>query len=174
VSSVPDRVVLRRDRDLAGRRHEIWIRRGFVAVLAVVPILALFNLFGQRPETLTATAPAATLQVEAPGRVRGGLLWQARFRIFARATLNRATLILDPGWLEGQSVNTIEPSPVNETSNDGRISLDLGTIDAGHTFALYMQFQTIPTNVGHRAASVSLVANGRQVLRVRRSITIFP
>jgi hypothetical protein len=174
VSPVPDQIVLRRDRDLVGRRQEIWVRRGFVALFTVVPILALFNLFGQHPQSLTASAPAATLQVNAPGRVRGGLLWQARFRIEAHTTLNRATLILDPGWLEGQSVNTIEPSPVDETSNDGRLSLDLGRIDAGHTFVLYMQFQTIPTNVGHRAASVSLVANGREILRVRRSITIFP
>ncbi len=174
MSSVPDRVILRRDRDLVGRRYEIWVRRGFVALFTLVPILALFNLFGQRPQTLTAHAPAATLQVEAPGRVRGGLLWQARFRIYARTTLNRATLILDQGWLEGQSINTIEPSPVDETSNEGRLSLDLGRIDTGDTFALYMQFQTIPTNVGHRAASVSLVANGRQILRVHRTITIFP
>jgi hypothetical protein len=88
--------------------------------------------------------------------------------------LNRATLILDPGWLEGMSVNTIEPSPVSETSNEGRLSLNLGPIAAGSTYTLFMQFQTNPTNVGHRAASVSLVANGRRILRVRRSITIFP
>jgi len=46
VSSVPDEIVLRRDRDLAGRRHEIWVRRGFLALFAVVPVLALFNVFG--------------------------------------------------------------------------------------------------------------------------------
>jgi hypothetical protein len=174
VGSVPDEIVLRRDRDLVGRRHEIWIRRGFIALFAAVPILALLNLFGQRPQTLTATAPAATLEVNAPGRVRGGVLWQARFRIRAVSALRRATLILDPGWLEGQSVNTIEPSPVSETSNEGRLSLNLGPIAAGSTYVLFMQFQTIPTNVGHRAASVSLIANGREIVRVDRSITIFP
>lgn len=93
------------------------------------------------------------------------MLWQARFRIFARTTLQRATLILDPDWLEGQSVNTIEPLPVSETSNEGRLSLNLGPIAAGSTYTLFMQFQTIPTNVAHRAASVSLVANGRQILQ---------
>ena len=174
MTSVPDEIVLRRDRDLAGRRHEIWVRRVLVTLLAAVPVLALANLFGQRPQTLTAASPAATLQVYAPGRVRSGLLYEARFRIEARTALRRATLILDPGWLEGMSVNTIEPSPVDETSNDGRLSLDLGRIDAGRTFVLYMQFQTNPTNVGHRAASVSLIANGRRILRVHRSITIFP
>jgi hypothetical protein len=50
----------------------------------------------------------------------------------------------------GHVGDTIEPSPVDETSNDGRLSLDLGRIDAGRTFVLYMQFQTNPTNVGHR------------------------
>jgi len=174
VTSVPDEIVPRRDRDLVGRQHEIWVRRGLLALLAAVPVLALTNLFGQRPQTLTAAAPAARLQVYAPGRVRSGLLYSARFRIDAHATLRRATLVLDPGWVEGMAVNTIEPSPVNETSNDGRLSLDLGRIAAGSAYVLYMQFQVNPTNVGHRAASVSLIANGRQVVRVRRSITIFP
>jgi hypothetical protein len=51
-----------------------------MARLAVVPVLALFNLFGQRPKTASAGAPAATLSLYAPTRLRGGLLWEARIR----------------------------------------------------------------------------------------------
>src|SRR5919199_6326667 len=39
--SAPDEIVLSRDRDLQGRDNDVWIRRGLMALVAVVPILAL-------------------------------------------------------------------------------------------------------------------------------------
>jgi hypothetical protein len=81
---------------------------------------------------------------------------------------------LGPGWLEGMTVNTIEPSPVGEASNNGRLSLDLGHIPAGESYLLFMQFQTNPTNVGHRDASVTLKDGDTKLLHVDRTITIFP
>jgi uncharacterized membrane protein YcaP (DUF421 family) len=48
---VPDAIVLKRDRDLEGRQLDIWIRRGLMGLVAAVPLLALFNVFGQRPDT---------------------------------------------------------------------------------------------------------------------------
>ena len=59
----PDAIDLGRDRDLRGRRKDVWIRRSLMALVAVVPILGLFNLFGQRPTTSKAAVPAATLSV---------------------------------------------------------------------------------------------------------------
>ncbi len=41
--------------------------------------------------------------------------------------------MLDPGWLEGMTLNTLEPSPVGEANRDGRIALELGRIPAGTT-----------------------------------------
>ena len=40
MTDVPDRVVLKRDRDLEGRRNEIWLRRLF-AIMCVVPVSAV-------------------------------------------------------------------------------------------------------------------------------------
>jgi hypothetical protein len=174
VSAQPDSIVLKRDRDLAGRRHEIWIRRAGIVLLTAVVILALVNIFGQRPSTSTAATDAAKLKVYAPARVRSGLLYEARFRITARRELRQATLVLDPGWLEGMSVNTIEPSPTSESSRDGRLSLDLGHIPAGKSFLLFMQFQVLPTNVGHRSQDVALLDGERKLLEIHRTITIFP
>ena len=82
--------------------------------------------------------------------------------------------MLSPGWLEGMTVNTIEPSPVGEASNNGRLSLDLGHIPAGESYLLFMQFQTNPTNVGHRDASLTLKDGDTTLLHVHRTITIFP
>jgi hypothetical protein len=42
-------IVLKRDRDLEGRTWHIWARRALIGLVALVPVLALANLSGQRP-----------------------------------------------------------------------------------------------------------------------------
>jgi hypothetical protein len=174
VADIPQQIVLKRDRDLEGRGWEIWLRRGLFALLPLVALLGLLNLFGQRPASTTASVGGASLKVYAPARVRSGLIYQARFHVTAQRDLERATLELSPGWLESMTVNTIEPSPVSEASNNGRLTLDLGHIPAGESHLLFMEFQTNPTNVGHRDASVTLKDGDQTLLRIHRTITIFP
>jgi hypothetical protein len=174
MADIPDRIVLKRDRDLEGRAWEIWVRRILFLLLPAVAVLGLLNIFGQRPTSTTEAVSAASLKLSAPPRVRSGLLYQARFHITAHQDLKQATLVLEPGWLESMTVNTIEPSPVGEASDNGRLSLDLGHIPAGGSYLLFMQFQTNPTNVGHRSADVTLKDGDQTLLRISRTITIFP
>src|SRR5437016_1690080 len=35
--AIPDSIVLKRHRDLVGRRHDIWLRRGLLVLIGVVP-----------------------------------------------------------------------------------------------------------------------------------------
>jgi hypothetical protein len=174
VADVPDRIVLKRDRDLEGRGWHIWLRRALLTFLAVVPVLALFNVFGQRPETQVAATPAAQLKVYAPTHLRGGLLYMARFTIHARQDLKSATLVLDPGWAESITINTIEPSPVGEASKNGRLSFELGHIPAGQKHIFFMAFQVNPTNVGHRSQNVELDDGDTKILTIHRKVTVFP
>ena len=174
MSDVPSGIVLTRDRDLVGRRNEIWIRRGLFLLLPLVAILALLNVFGQRPETIGASVPAASLKIAAPARVRGGLIYQARFTIAAAQELRDARLVLGPGWFESMSINSIEPQPLTEASQNGSVSLGLGHIRAGDSYVLWIYFQTNPTNVGHRSAPVTLYDGSRVLLAVHRTVTVFP
>jgi hypothetical protein len=176
VADVPDTLVLKRHRDLDGMlRSGPWVRRAVVAALAAVSILGLANIFGQRPATIRASVPEATISVYAPTALRGGDFMEARFHITAKREIKKAQLVLDPGWAESMSINTIEPSPVSEASNDGRLSLELGHIPAGRSFVLFMQFQVNPTNVAwHRPQNVELLDGTRVLARLHRSITIFP
>jgi hypothetical protein len=172
---IPDAIVLKRDRDLEGRRYDVWVRRGLMSLIAAVPVIALFNVFGQRPETHTLVGPAASLKIYAPARLRGGLLYEGRFHITARQDIKDAYLVLGPGWAEGMSINTIEPSPVSEASNSGRLSLELGHIGAGKSFILFMQFQVNPTNIAlGRKQTVWLNDGKDRLLTFSREITIFP
>jgi hypothetical protein len=174
VAEIPDTIVLERDRDLVGRAWEIWVRRGLFALLPLVSVLALVNLFGQHPTATTVESDAATLKLFAPERVRSGLLYGARFHVTAHRDLKDARLVLETGWLEGMTVNTIEPSPVGEASANGRLSLDLGHIPAGESHILFMDFQVNPTNVGHRSQAVELYDGSTKLLGVDRSVTVFP
>jgi hypothetical protein len=172
--AAPDLIVLERDRDLAGREWEAWVRRGLFALLCLVPLLALLNVFGQRPETASAAAPEAKLALYAPEHVRSGLLFEARFRVTARQDLAKATLVLDPGWLEGMQANTIEPGPIGEGSADGKLVFQLGHVAAGHSYVLFMQFQVDPTNVGRRSQGVALYDGQRKLVELHRTITVYP
>jgi hypothetical protein len=174
VSEIPDGIVLRRDRDLEPRQRDIWIRRGLFALVCVVPILALTNLFGQQSETSTAAGAAAQLSIDAPARVRGGLLYQAQFRITARKKLAQAALVLNRGWLDGLTINTIEPAPVSEASVNGTLGLDLGPIDAGQTYVLWMNFQVNPVTVGRQDQTVTLYDGNRALVTLHRTLTVFP
>jgi hypothetical protein len=175
MADVPDAIVLKRDRDLEGRQHDIWVRRTLMALVAAVPIVALFNVFGQRPDTHTLVGPAASMKVYAPARLRGGLLYEARFHITARQEIEDAYLVLGAGWAEGMSINTIEPSPVSEASNNGRLSFELGHIPAGRSYIQFMQFQVNPTNVAFgRRQTLWLLDRKTRLLTFSRSVNIFP
>ncbi|MGZ4256435.1 MAG: hypothetical protein ACXVRE_01565 [Gaiellaceae bacterium] len=175
MAETPDGIVLKRHRDLDGRRYDVWVRRALMSLVAAIPVLALFNVFGQRPDTYVLVSPAASLKISAPSRLRSGLLYEARFHIRARQTLKDAYLKLGPGWAEGQSMNTIEPSPVSEASDNGRLSFELGRIPQGKNHILFLQFQVNPTNVAFdRLQTVELDDGKTRLIFFKRTLTVFP
>ena len=175
MADVPDGLVLKRDRDLEGREYDIWIRRALLLVIVAIPVVALFNVFGQRPDVHTLVSPAASMKIYAPSHLRGGLLYEARFHITARTDIKDAYLVLGPGWAEGMQMNTVEPSPVSETSSSGRLSFELGRIPAGQSHILFMQFQVNPTNVAFgRTQTVELKDGQTNLISFKRQINIFP
>jgi hypothetical protein len=173
VADVPDELVLKVARDREGRR-DVVARRIALSALLVILALGLLNVFGQRPATTTAEAQAASLEVYAPERVRGGLFYEARFRIDAARELDNATLVLDPGWAEGITINTVEPAPLGEASRDGKLVFELGRVPAGNKHVFYLQLQVNPTNVGHRSQDVQLFDGDELLATIDRTITVFP
>jgi hypothetical protein len=174
VPDVPDTIVLKRDRDLEGRRNEVWVRRGLFALLPLLALVALTNAFGQHPTTSSASVGAAKLEVYGSPRLRSGLLFEARFRIHARQEIDHARLVLGPGWIQGITINSLEPNPVGEASADGRLSLDLGHVPAGQVFVLYLDGQVNGTTTGRRNADVTLYDGENELTTLDRTMTIFP
>jgi hypothetical protein len=173
MAETPDFLTLKRNRDGAGRT-ELPIRRAVMTLIVLFCLAGLLNAFGQRPETSTAAVSAASLKVYAPPRVRGGLYYEIRFTIDARQDLKKATLVLDPGWVEGITLNTVEPSPIGEASRDGKLVLELGHIPAGKTYLLFVQAQVNPTNIGRRSQDVALYDGDVFLTSIDREVTVFP
>jgi hypothetical protein len=176
VADAPDLLVLKRHRDLAGiRPYGVWTRWVVLGALTAFAALGLANVFGQRPDTTVATAPAASLKLYAPEHLRAGLLWSARLHLRANRELKDARLVLDPGWAEGMAINTIEPSPVGEASDDGRLSFDLGHVPRGGSYILFLQFQVNATNLAwRRSQNVELDDGATRILVLRHHVTIYP
>jgi hypothetical protein len=174
VANAPDGIVLKRHRDLHGRSWHPYLRRALLALVALTLLLALLDVFGQSPSTTKAQASPASLEVDVPGAVRGGLLFQARFTIRAHADLKDAMLVLGHGWLDGLTVNTIEPGPLNEASRDGSLSLDLGHLPAGAKHVLYIEYQVNPTTISSRTLRVELDDGEQPILTLHRRLRIFP
>ena len=171
---VPDQLTLERHRDLEGHGHRPYVRWALLTLLSVFIMLGLLNAFGQNPHTDTASADGVELEVYSPRRVRSGLLFMSRFMIRAERDVEAATLVLDPGWLEGITLNTLVPSPVGEASRDGKIALDLGHVPAGTKHVFFLHFQVNPTEIGRRSQDVALFDGETPLLAIERTVTIFP
>ena len=174
MADIPDRIVLRRHLELRSWGFFRPIRYTLLGLLGAFILLGLIGVFGQRAETVTAKSAKADLELYAPDRLRGGLLYEARFTVRAHQDLKHAVLLLESGWAEQQQINTIEPSPIAETSRDGDLLLTLGPVKGGETFALYIEFQVNPTNVGRRSADVALYEGDERLLTIKRTLRVFP
>jgi hypothetical protein len=170
----PDTLTLTTNRDRGNWWQSDRIRRGLLLIPSALIVLALANVFGQRMTTDRAKSPKATLAVSAPTHARSGVVYAARFRVAAVRELTRATLVLDPGWADGYTVNGQAPQPLSQGSSDGRLVYTLGHVPAGHTLVFWLSLQVNPTTVGRHAQDVRLYDGRRLLTTVRRSVFVFP
>jgi hypothetical protein len=161
-------------RDERGERIGLATRRVVMSGFAAIALLALLGVFGQRPHPSTANGPAATLRLDAPRAVRGGLYFQARMDITATQAVQHPRLVLGGGWLEGMQVNSIEPQPQSENSRQGKLELSYGSLQPGDVMRVWAQFQVDPTNVGRRSFAVELDDAETKLVRVDRDLTVLP
>jgi hypothetical protein len=153
---------------------EIWFRR--VALLFLLGIVAagLANVFGQDSSVDLTTAPAASLEVDAPAAARSGVIYQAKLTVASRRELKRPTVALDEGWFDGLTINSVNPEPVEWSQTNGRNVLSFGRIPAGSMFVVRLEYQVNPTTFGRREQGVVLADRGVAVAAVSRALTIYP
>ena len=174
MADLPELLDPARHRDLERRVAPVWARRAGIALLLVVIVLALADAFGQQPSDKAAAAPAASLEVHAPTRLRDGLLFQARFTIVAKARIAEPTLVLDPGWFDRITLNTIVPDPKTQIPLENRVGLQFDALPAGRRLVVWMSLQITPPGAGDRDQGVDLRDGERLIVRIPRTVTVFP
>jgi hypothetical protein len=142
--------------------------------MCAVCVLALLGAFGQCSSATVVRAPSATLSVDSPARVRGGLVVTSEIVVTTTRGLANARIFLGRGWFQGMSVNTIEPSPRAESSDGRWLIFGVGRIRAGHAYRLWLSVQTNPTNVGGHDQDVALYDGRVLVAKAHRSFFVFP
>jgi hypothetical protein len=174
--AAPDHIDLRRHRDWEGRRYERILPNVLLGLISLLPLLALFNVFGQSEEVVKVANPngVATMELSAPTKLRAGAIFQARFDIRAEREIKDAVLVLDSGWMESVTLNSIEPALAEETSRDGSLALDIGAIPAGKLWRQYFQFQANPVNSGSQSQGATLYDGDVPLLRINRDLKVWP
>lgn len=152
----------------------MWMRRAVMALFALLSVLGLVGIFGQRSSGEAATSAAATLRLSAPSAVRGGLFFQSRIEVRALRAIDHPRLVLDRGWVEGMQVNSIEPSPMGETNRGERLVLSYDGLQAGDRLVVWLQFEVNPTNVGRRSYGLQLDDAETPIATLKRDITVWP
>jgi hypothetical protein len=173
VADTPQSLTLKDNRD-ATEVYELGARRAFFVLLTLALLFGLANAYGQSPTGSEVDTRTALLEVSAPVDVRGGLYFQGRYRITAHEEIEKATLVLESGWLESMHINTIEPSPVGESSREGDLALDFGHVASGDSITVYLQFQVNPNNLGRRSQDVRLYDDTELLATAQRDVTIWP
>jgi hypothetical protein len=174
VPKVPDALVRKEHIELTGADVESWLRRAGLLLLVAFIALGLANVFGQATGETSVENDDARLTLRAPGAMRSGLFYQVLFRIDARRELSEPALVLDPGWVEGFTINTYQPDPVEVRHRDGRNVLVYGSIPAGGHLVARLQYQVNTTAVGSRTQHVVLENEGAPVVRLEHDAFVYP
>lgn len=174
MSDLPDGIDLPRHRDFEGKRLGQWLRHAFLALLVAFVVAALLNVFGAAPIASEASGTTATLKLTAPERIRGGLLYQARFEIHALQPIGAPTLVLDRGWLEETTLNTLEPEPAETTTDAGHLKIRYPPLAPGRKLTVFISLQANPNNIGSHDQGVALYDADEEIASLDRTQVNFP
>ncbi|MFN2583048.1 MAG: hypothetical protein ABR498_09950 [Candidatus Dormibacteria bacterium] len=144
-----------------------------LTAMGALCLFGLINAFGQQPVITTLSNPTASLTVESPERLRGGLVFTTAITVVAHADVHDAQLLLSKGWWDGMTLNAVAPQSNMETSDARGITFDYGELQPGDTLHVWISWQVNATTVGNRDQNVVLSDGSQQVIAMPRSYTIF-
>jgi hypothetical protein len=163
-----------RHQRLEGRDRYAWGRRAGLILAAVLPVLALIGVFGQRAVVNQSSTPAASLEVKSPDTLRGGLVFTTQIVITPHRDLHDGILYMQRGWFANMTLNGITPQPTNQDAQGEWQIWDFGPMQSGQPFRVWISWQVNPTNVGGHRQDVQLYDGQTLLTTTRHDLTVFP
>lgn len=146
-----------------------------IAVLGGLLATAMTGVLGGGPSTATvAEAPAASLSVDMPRRLRNGMFFEMRVTIRARRDLAKPAIVLPPALWRDLTINTTVPAPSEEGMEGEAFRFDYGALKAGETLVVKIDGQINPPLVGRNAGTVALYDGGTRVAALPVELTVLP
>ena len=173
-ADLPPGIDRARHQDLSGRNRHVWYRRAALLLITALPVLGLLNVFGQHAAPVSFQGPAASLVINSPARVRGGLMFTTEIVITPRQPLHDARLYLDNGWFQAMTINGIAPQPSTESARGRWQIWDFGKIPAATAYHVWISWATNPTNLGQHSQIVALYDGGTRLMTADHTLTVFP
>jgi hypothetical protein len=145
-----------------------------IVVLTAACLLALLNVFGQRATVSRADGSVASLTVQSPERLRGGLVFTSQITVTAHQRVSDLRVLLSGGWFRGMTFNGVVPQPNNQTSTAQGVIFDYGSLDAGAQLPFWISWQANPVTVGPRSQDVVVYDGNNTLVTIHRPLFVFP
>ena len=155
---------------------EGWRRRASpfsVIVFGVVVTLGLSGLLGHERDW-TASANGVELRVHAPEVIRNGEFLELRLTLVSEESLVAPTIGVDASLWRDMTVNTMIPSPTDETSEDGELRFAYGPFEADTEFLWKVDLQVNPDIVLGNEGTITVYDGERPLVAVDVSIQVLP
>lgn len=148
-----------------------------IALLLVTGLMiaATLGAFGSgRNHDFRAVAPAATLSVNTPARIRNGMFFETRIRIEPHQAFSDLILAVEPSLWRDVTVNTMIPAPAEETFEQGAFRLSYGEWEAGAPLEIKIDSQINPSLFRGTEGTIALYDGDERVLALPIEMRVLP
>lgn len=143
-----------------------------IALLIVIPVLALLGIFGPGTYTITETVPGLEMQVEYPSRFRYKTIssLEVSLKNTSDHSLPLLTVAFDHTYISRFSEVQFTPSPESVTGTDYRVRVD--NILPGEVRRVSVSLQA--ERYGRHQGNVRTLVNNNSGIRLPVSTFVFP
>lgn len=143
-----------------------------IMLIALVPILALFNVFGEAVETTGATGTSLEVSVMYPARYRYKMIDPVQISVhnISSQSIPTVTVRIDRSYLDSFSNVTLTPSA--KTITEDAYEVELTDLKAGETRRVVAEIQA--EKYGSHEAVIATVPEGAEPVEVSIETFVFP
>lgn len=131
-------------------------------------------LGGGAPATSIVTNEAVIVQLEAPARLRSGMIGEIRVGVRGRSALAEPSIDIPGDWLRGITINETSPAPLRETPLADGVRLHFPPVAAGERLELTLSYQVNPDRWGGSSGTVRVNDGNRALVSLPVRLWVLP